>query len=151
MKICHIFFACLELFNLKLKGLLRECFSLKLVSLSERFAMWTPQACVTVEVWLNSLNGSAWLWNLRNWVACSAKICSLLIKNTHAKETLCFWNLNRPLTFGSDSFQRKSWKRGTHGQQSSCCSPAPAPSPPSGLEVPPWPFGKALPGRGSAS
>lgn len=137
MKICHRFFACLKLFNPKCKGLLSECLFLKLLSSSERFVMWTPQACVMVEVWLNTLNGTAWLWNLRNWVPHSAKICSLLIKNAYAKETLCIWNLNGLLSFGSDSFQRKVLKERnclSHGQQN---SPAPAVPLPQLLLLPP--------------
>lgn len=159
MKICHRFFACLELFNPKCKGLLSECFFLKLLSFSERFVVWTPQACVTMEVWLNSLNGTTWLWNLCNWVAHSSKTCFLLIKKLMPKR-LCIWNLNRPLSFGSDSFQKKVLKEGnrlTHGQQSSrspAVPPAPAASPSSlpgldALSCGLW-ESRALPGKGSA-
>lgn len=161
MKICHRFFACLELFNPICKGLLSECFFLELLSFSERFVTWTPQACVKVEVWLNTLNGSAWLWNLCNWVAHCGKSSSLPIKNTYAKETLCIWNLNRPLSFGSDNFQRKVLKEGklsSRGQQSSGAPAVPLLQwlllPPSlpGLDVLSCGLWKsrALPGKGSA-
>lgn len=113
MKICHRFFACLELFNPKCKGLLSECFFLKLLSFSERFVVWTPQACVTVEVWLNSLNGTASLWNLCNWVAHSAKTCFLLIKKLMPKRPSASGTWIGHSLLARTAFKRKSWKRGT--------------------------------------
>lgn len=121
-------FACLELFNPKCRGLLNEYFFLKLLSFSERFVMWTPKTCVMVEVWLNTLNGAAWLWNLSNWVA-------------HRDVRLGFGHYwlrkfipKRPYAFGTwidhsllalTAFKRKSWKRWKPWSRAlaPCCSP----------------------------
>lgn len=87
--------------------------------------MWTPKTCVMVEVWLNRLNTAAWFWNLSNWVAhgdMGPRIWSLLIKKTYTKEAPCIWNLNRPLSFGYNSFLEvlKEVKPPIHQQQNPC-------------------------------
>ena len=69
---------------------------------------------------------------------CEARIWSLLIKKIYTKETLCIWNLNRPLSFGSDSFQKKVLKEvktPIHREQSPCTPLFPLPWL---LLLPPW-------------
>lgn len=140
MKISHRFFSCSELFNPKCGSFLSEYFFLKLLSFSERSVVWTPKTCVMVELWLNRLNSAAWLWNsiIGCTHGCEARIWSLLIKKIYTKETLCIWNLNRPLSFGSDSFQKKVLKEvktSIHQQQSPCAPLFPLPRL---LLLPPW-------------
>lgn len=140
-------FACSELFNPKCRGLISEYFFLKLLSFSERSVVWTPKTCVMVEVWLNRLNSTAWLWNLSNWVA-------------HVDMRLGFglyWLRKfipkRPYAFGTwiacslltlTAFKRKSWKRWKPWSISSralapCCFPCPG----CFSSLPAWP-GRAL-------